>query len=50
MECIPTCTDADNPPKYPPMGYPEYMVWYRNLNYGGQDGAKGSDGVKLSAG
>jgi isopenicillin N synthase-like dioxygenase len=50
MECIPTCTGSDNPPKYPPMGYPEYMTWYRSLNYGGQDGAKGSDGVKLSAG
>lgn len=52
MECLPTCTGADNPPKYEPMAYPEYMVWYRNLNYGAQNvgGAKGSDGVKLSAG
>ena len=34
------------------MAYPEYMVWYRNLNYATQNdgGAKGSDGVKLSAG
>ncbi len=52
MECLPTCTGPGNPPKYEPMAYPEYMVWYRNLNYGAQNdgGAKGSDGVKLSAG
>ncbi len=42
MQCIPTCTDAQNPPKYPPMAYPEYMTWYRNLNYAAND-------VKLSA-
>ena len=23
MTCIPTCTDADNPPKYPPISYAE---------------------------
>ena len=52
MECLPTCTSPANPPKYEAMAYPEYMVWYRNLNYGSQNGdeAKGSDGVKLSAG
>jgi len=52
MECIPTCTSTENPPKYPPITYPDYMTWYRNLNYGAQNdgGAKGSDGVKLSAG
>jgi isopenicillin N synthase-like dioxygenase len=21
MECLPTCCDADNPPKYPPISY-----------------------------
>ncbi len=52
MQCLPTCTSETNPPKYEPMGYPAYMVWYRNLNYAAQneDAAKGSDGVKLSAG
>lgn len=34
MECIPTCTGPENPPKYPAITYPEYMEWYRNLNYG----------------
>jgi isopenicillin N synthase-like dioxygenase len=46
MECIPTCSGPGNPPKYEPITYPDYMVWYRNLNYG----APASDGVRLSAG
>lgn len=52
MECIPTCAGPGNPAKYPPLTYAEYMTWYRNLNYGApaDGGAKGSDGVKLSAG
>ena len=52
MECLPTCKSDANPPKYPAITYPDYMTWYRNLNYGAQNdgGAKGSDGVKLSAG
>ena len=50
MEAIPTCVGEGEAAKYPAITYPEYMVWYRNLNYGAQEGAKGSDGVKLSAG
>ncbi len=50
MEAIPTCVGAGEAAKYPPITYPEYMVWYRNLNYGAQAGATGRDGVKLSAG
>ena len=34
MTCLPTCTSADNPPKYDPMTYVEYMTWFRNANYG----------------
>ena len=52
MECLPTCTGPGNPPQYAPMSYPDYMVWYRNLNYGGAQAEppKGRDGVQLSAG
>ena len=28
MECLPTCHSEDNPPKYEPMTYLEYMTWY----------------------
>ena len=34
MECLPTCRSADNPPRYDPITYAEYMAWYRDLNYG----------------
>jgi isopenicillin N synthase-like dioxygenase len=33
MACLPTCQDADNPPRYPPITYPDYMTWFRDLNY-----------------
>jgi isopenicillin N synthase-like dioxygenase len=51
MECLPTCTAPGNPPRHEPITYPEYMAWYRNLNYGQQpQPPKGPDGVQLSAG
>ena len=31
--CLPTCCDAANPPKYPPITYGEYRVWWLNNNY-----------------
>lgn len=33
MECVPTCQGPGNPPKYDPITYPEYMTWFRNMNY-----------------
>lgn len=33
MTCIPTCQGPDNPPRYEPITYPEYMTWFRNQNY-----------------
>ena len=33
MECIPTCTDAGNPPKYGTTSYAEYMAWFYDRNY-----------------
>jgi isopenicillin N synthase-like dioxygenase len=34
IECLPTCCGPDNPPKYPPITYGEYRVWWLNSNYG----------------
>jgi isopenicillin N synthase-like dioxygenase len=33
MECLPSCCSEANPPKYPPITYPEYMTWFRDQNY-----------------
>jgi isopenicillin N synthase-like dioxygenase len=33
MECLPTCCSADNPAKFPPTTYLDYMIWYQNRNY-----------------
>lgn len=33
MECLPTCREADAPARYEPITYPEYMTWFRDLNY-----------------
>jgi isopenicillin N synthase-like dioxygenase len=34
IACLPTCMSADNPPRYPPITYGEYRVWWLNTNYG----------------
>ena len=28
IECLPTCHDAAHPPKYPPIAYGDYLVWF----------------------
>jgi isopenicillin N synthase-like dioxygenase len=33
IECLPTCQSPDNPPKYPPITYDEYALWYATRNY-----------------
>jgi len=33
MACLPTCTSADNPPKYPPITLMEYLVWHQKRNF-----------------
>lgn len=33
VECLPTCTDAGNPPRFPAQTVGEYMAWFRNSNY-----------------
>ena len=30
IACLPTCAGPDNPPKYPPITYGEYRVWWLN--------------------
>jgi len=32
-ECLPTCTDAENPPKYPAESYHEFYSWYMHQTY-----------------
>jgi isopenicillin N synthase-like dioxygenase len=33
IECLPTCTDAANPPHYPPVRYGDYLLERLNKNY-----------------
>src|SRR5258707_14457599 len=40
MECLPTCTDAANPPRHEPFTYTDYMAWYQKQNY---DHARGDN-------
>jgi len=35
MELPPTCVDANNPAKFEPFTYLDYMIWSRSLNYAG---------------
>ncbi|HJQ60388.1 MAG TPA: 2-oxoglutarate and iron-dependent oxygenase domain-containing protein [Vineibacter sp.] len=42
IDCLPTCQSPDNPPRYEPITYTEYMTWYRNQNYGPAADASGT--------
>jgi isopenicillin N synthase-like dioxygenase len=33
LECLPTCTDADHPPKYPPLSFGQYLAEINRRNY-----------------
>jgi len=33
VECLPTCTDAANPPQYPPVRYGDYLLERLDKNY-----------------
>jgi isopenicillin N synthase-like dioxygenase len=33
MKCLPTCHDGDNPPRYEPTTYTDYMLWFARQNY-----------------
>ena len=45
MECLPTCTSAERPPKYSRFTYAEYMSAYHDASYA-KDSA---DGVRIEA-
>ncbi len=33
IECLPTCQGPDNPAKYPPVTYENYLLWFTSSNY-----------------
>jgi len=46
MTCLPTCTDADHPPRFEPTTYLKFMEWYQSQNY---DHIRNAEGVRLQA-
>jgi hypothetical protein len=38
IECLPTCTDADTPPRYPPAIYRDLILAFFRANYFHQKG------------
>lgn len=46
MTCLPTCTGPDNPPKYEPTTYIEYMQWFRRMNYAGASAKEAAEREK----
>ncbi len=43
MECLPTCMSDENPPKYEPITYMDYMLWFTRKNY---DHVREKDGTE----
>ena len=33
ITCLPSCTSAENPPKYPPQTVADYTAWFQKSNY-----------------
>ncbi|MDP7545923.1 MAG: 2-oxoglutarate and iron-dependent oxygenase domain-containing protein [Alphaproteobacteria bacterium] len=33
ISCLPSCCDSDNPPRYPPITYADYIAWWYDANY-----------------
>jgi isopenicillin N synthase-like dioxygenase len=33
IACLPTCQGPDNPPRFPPITYEEYLRWWYDANY-----------------
>ena len=33
IECLPSCQSAENPPKYPPIKFGDYAVWFAAQRY-----------------
>jgi len=45
IACLPTCQGPDNPPRYPPTTYAEYMLWFARKNYDHQRSRDGDPGA-----
>lgn len=39
IECLPTCQGPGDPPKYEPMTYSDYLLWWYDANYNAKDQA-----------
>jgi isopenicillin N synthase-like dioxygenase len=37
IACLPSCTDAANPPRFPPISYGDYLAWWYDANYNAAD-------------
>ena len=37
IECLPGCSSADNPPRYPSRTFAEYYAWFVKMNYRHQE-------------
>ena len=37
IESLPTCQGPDNPPRFPPITYGEYLTWWYGANYNAAD-------------
>jgi len=33
IDCLPSCQGPDNPPRYPPITYEQYLLWWYDANY-----------------
>jgi len=33
ITCLPTCQGPDNPPRFPPITYEKYLLWWYDANY-----------------
>ena len=33
IECLPTCQGPDDPPRFPPIEYGDYLTWWYDYNY-----------------
>jgi isopenicillin N synthase-like dioxygenase len=33
IACLPTCQGPENPPKFPPITYEQYLRWWYDANY-----------------
>jgi isopenicillin N synthase-like dioxygenase len=33
IACLPTCQGPENPPRFPPITYAEYLLWWYDANY-----------------